>query len=246
MPGTGLSGRAAVLLAIVGLPALAALACESDGAPLSSQAVVSSIPWTAPEEARYRLLDGDDERGTGLLTIEAADGTFEFRQEFDSEEFHDEVVAVADAETMAPLTVERQIEGPEGPRSWDVSYDDGVATVVQRTEDDERRDELAAPARSYEGWTDVFLWRTVDFREGYETTYADVLTADLAKPQIISQTIKVTRLETVNVPAGEFQAWRMEISSSGGSQTAWYADTPGRELLRYDNGTFVFELLSLE
>jgi hypothetical protein len=246
LPGAGPYGRSALLLALVGLTALAALACESDGAPLSSQVVVSSIPWTAPEEARYRLLDGDDEKGTGVLRIEAVAGTFRFSQQFENEEFQDEIVAVAGAETMAPISVERRIEGPEGPREWEVTYEGGVATVVQRTEDDERRDELAAPARSYDGWTDVFLWRTVDFREGYQATYADVLTAGLAKPQIISQTLKVTRKETVEVPAGEFEAWRMEISSSGGGQTAWYADTPQRELVRYDNGTFVFELLALE
>lgn len=247
MAETSSRSRAALIATLVGsLLALAALGCESEGKELSSQAVVSNIPWTAPEEARYRLLDGDEERGTGVLRIEAEDGTFRFSQEFESEEFSDRVVAVADADTLRPVSVERVIEGPEGPRRWEVEYENGVAMVVQRTEDDERRDELAAPGRSYDGWTDVFLWRTVDFREGYEATYADVLTADLAKPQIITQTIKVTRMETVEVPAGEFDTWRVEISSSGGSQTAWYADTPERELVRYDNGTLVFELLSLE
>jgi hypothetical protein len=238
---------AAAVLPTVLLVAAAAWACETEpDASLSGQAVVSAFPWTAPEEARYRLLDGGDEKGTGVLRIELEDGTYRLSQEFESEEFQDSVVAVVDAETMSPRSVERVIEGPEGPRRWEVEYGGGVATVVQRSEDDERRDELNVPSRSYDGWTDVFLWRTVDFEEGYRATYVDVLTADLAKPQIISQTIRVVRLETVEVPAGTFQAWRTEISSSGGGQTAWYADTPERELVRYDNGTLVFELLELE
>ena len=63
---------------------------------------------------------------------------------------------------------------------------------------------------------------------------------------MISQTVKVTEKETVEVPAGTFQAWRLEIRSSGGKQKAWYADTETRPLVRYDNGDLVFELVSIE
>ncbi len=238
--------RAVPLPAALLLLVLALAACESGSSVLSGQDVVSNIPWTAPEEARYRILDGDEERGSGVLSIEAEDGSFSFRQEFENEEFRDEVVVVADRKTLRPESVERVIDGPEGARRWRVDYEGAAATVVQRSQDEERRDEIAAPTRSYDSWTDVFVWRAIDFREGYEATYADVLSATLAKPQVISQTIKVTGKETVEVPAGTFEAWRMEIQSSEGSQTAWYADTETRPLVRYDNGSLVFELLSLE
>jgi hypothetical protein len=48
------------------------------------------------------------------------------------------------------------------------------------------------------------------------------------------------------VPAGTFEAWRLEIRSEDGSQEAWYADTATRPLVRYDNGSLMFELLSLQ
>ena len=102
------------------------------------------------------------------------------------------------------------------------------------------------PTRSYDSWTDVFLWRTIDFRDGYEASYSDVLSATLARPQVISQTVRVKGKETVIVPAGTFEAWRLEIRSDDGSQEAWYADTATRPLVRYDNGSLVFELLSLQ
>ncbi len=238
--------RAPSLLATLSLLALALAACESESSVLSGQDVVSNIPWTAPEEARYRLVDGDEEMGRGVLSIEAEDGSFSFRQEFENEEFRDGVVVVVDGETLRPESVERVIDGPEGARRWRVDYEGAAASVVQRSQDEERRDKIATPTRSYDSWTDVFVWRTIDFREGYEATYADVLSATLAKPQVISQTIKVTGKETVEVPAGTFEAWRMEIQSSDGNQTAWYADTEARPLVRYDNGSLVFELLSLE
>ncbi len=190
-------------------------------------------------------MDGDEVKGSGLLRIESRNGEFRFTQEFESEEFRDEVVAVADKETLQPQSVQRLIEGPEGERRWQVEYEGGTAVVMQRSEDGERRDELTVPTRSYDSWTDVFLWRTIDFREGYEATYADVLSATLTKPQVITQTLKVTGKETVEVPAGSFEAWRLEIRSSDGTQRAWYADTEEQTLVRYDNGNLVFELLSL-
>jgi hypothetical protein len=163
-----------------------------------------------------------------------------------SEEFHDETTAVSDSTTLAPLSVDRVIDGPDGERHWEVTYVNGTAVVNQRSDEDEREDRLSTPAHSYDSATDLFLWRTIDFREGYETTYVDILTAVLAKPEVISQKLEVRGKETVEVPAGTFEAWRLKISSGDGDQTAWYADTPERPLVRYDNGRQVFELLSLE
>jgi hypothetical protein len=55
----------------------------------------------------------------------------------------------------------------------------------------------------------------------------------------------VKEKEDVQVPAGNFQAWRLEIRSGGRTQKAWYADDARRTLVRYDNGELVFELESI-
>ena len=234
-----------IALPIAALALLALAGCKSETTTLSGEAIVSDTPWPASEEAHYRLMDGDEVQGDGLLRITSVNGLLTLRQEFESEEFHDEVVAVTLAGTMQPQSVQRVIDGPDGKRRWEVLYEGGVAKVVQHSEDDERQDNLSVPTRSYDSSTDVFLWRTMDFRDGYEASYSDVLSATLARPQVISQTVRVMGKETVVVPAGTFEAWRLEIRSDDGSQEAWYADTDTRPLVRYDNGSLVFELLSL-
>jgi len=235
-----------IALPIAALALLALAGCKSETTTLSGEAIVSRIPWVRHEEASYRLMDGDEVQGDGLLRITSVNGLLTLRQEFESEEFHDEVVAVTLAGTMQPQSVQRVIDGPDGERRWEVLYEGGVAKVVQHSEDDERQDNLSVPTRSYDSWTDVFLWRTIEFRDGYEASYSDVLSATLARPQVISQTVRVMGKETVVVPAGTFEAWRLEIRSDDGSQEAWYADTDTRPLVRYDNGSLVFELLSLD
>ena len=238
--------RALLAVATVSLAATALAACSSETATLSGQAIVSSIPWPSSEQARYRLMDGNDERGSGVLTVASQDGGVTFRQAFENEDFSDEAEAVADSATLEPRSVQRVIDGPDGKRHWEVTYGESSATVVQTSEKDRREDDVSVPTRAYDSWTDVFLWRTIDFRDGYEASYSDVLSATLARPQVISQTLRVKGKETVEVPAGTFEAWRLEIRSADGKQEAWYADTATRPLVRYDNGSLVFELLSVE
>ena len=237
--------RAVLLIATLSVAALTLAGCKSETTSLSGEAIVSDIPWPASEEAHYRLMDGDKEKGSGVLTIDSEGGRVTFRQAFESESFKDETEASADSATMEPQSVQRVIDGPEGKRRWEVEYKDAAVSVVQKSEDDERTDDLSVPTRSYDSWTDVFLWRTIDFRDGYEASYSDVLSATLARPQVISQTVRVKGKETVEVSAGTFEAWRLEIRSDDGIQEAWYADTATRPLVRYDNGSLVFELLSL-
>ena len=237
--------RAALRIATLSLAALTLAACSSETTTLSGEAIVSDIPWRETEELQYRLMDGDTLKGSGVLSIEPQAGAFSFRQKYASDQFSDEIVVVADGKTMQPISVERLLAGPDGERRWAVNYGPGSARVIQRTQNDQRDDRVSVPGRSYDSWTDVFLWRTIDFREGYHATYTDVLSATLAEPEVISQKLKVTGKEEVTVPAGVFDAWRLEIHAPDGDQVAWYADTDERPLVRYDNGTLVFELLSV-
>ena len=207
--------------------------------------VLGEIPWRAPETADYRLLDGGDEIGSAELSVNCDSSqscTFSQSFAFPEREITDEVSAVADAASLKVSKLMRVVDGPEGKRSWEAEYKDSTVRVEQRDEDDERTDELDIPARSYDTWTDLFLWRTLDFSEGYEVKYLGVVSAEFAKPDIITIVLKVTGLEEVSVPAGTFSAWRLEIRSGGRTQKAWIADNGERTLLRYDNTDLVFEL----
>ena len=153
---------------------------------------------------------------------------------------------MADAGSLRPQSVERVINGPQGERRCQAQYVGSVATVTQRSEKDERTDRLDVPIGSYDSWSDLFLWRTLAFAQDFEITYSDVLSCTLAKPQVMPVALKLMDKETVSVPGGTFQTWRLEIRSGGRTQKAWYSDDQARTLVRYDNGDLVFELESTE
>lgn len=218
--------------------------CESE--PLPSNAVVSEIPWAVPETTQYRVLDDEDQDvGTLEMTIEEArDGRVRLHQYFDFPEagFVNDATVVAGAEDLAPVSTSFQIQGPEGDLMCGAAYLDGKVVVERVGEDGERTDELNVPRAAYDSWSDLFLWRTLPFAEGYDVEYTDVLSCTLARSQKQRVGLEVKGLEEVTVPAGTFDAWHLEIASGGGTQDAWYADNEARTLVKYDNDMQTFEL----
>ncbi|MFQ6019262.1 MAG: DUF3108 domain-containing protein [Dehalococcoidia bacterium] len=241
------AGRALPTITLGALALLLLAACNAGEGELPTRDVVSSIPWTVPEEAVYRILDDDEVVGSGVLGIVQDGPNLRLTQEFESPErgFTDIVAAVVDAQTLKPQAVERGLEGPDGERRWQVEYSSGVAEVSQTGEGGQRTDRVDVPEHSYDKWSEIFVWRTIDFLVGYRAAYSSIITADLVKPKRAQIVLQVVQRETVSVPAGQFQAWRLEILQSGQKQVAWVADTAGRELVRYDNGSMVFELEEL-
>jgi hypothetical protein len=237
-------------IAVLAAAVLVLAACgNGEGATITQNTVVvSDIPWTAPERAEYRLMRGNDVAGSGVLSIEEDGDTLVLRQNFRAAdgETTDDVQVVVNASDLRPLTVSREIDAPQGLCTCEAEYRGTVATVYQQTERDERTDALNVPARAYDSWADLFLWRTLDFREGFDAVYSDALTCTLARPEVIRVNLDVKGLETVEVPAGTFEAWRLEIRSGGETTKAWYADDDRRTLVRYDNNTYVFELESID
>jgi Protein of unknown function (DUF3108) len=237
------------LLLLIVIPVLLLTACSEDSGELVARDIVSAVPWEASETTSYRLLQGDDVKGTGELSVfEDVDGT-RMTQSFSipDEEITDVIAAQVSLETLRPQVVERIIDGPEGKRECTAQYSSSAnsVTVDQRAGEDERTDELDIPPQHYDSWSDLFLWRTIEFFEGNEVKYVDVLSCSLAKPDLLSVVLKVKEIEELTVPAGTFRAWRLEIRSGGRTQKAWYADDDRRTLVRYDNGDLVFELESI-
>jgi hypothetical protein len=118
-----------------------------------------------------------------------------------------------------------------------VEYTEDGALIKQG---DEKQSGLSVPEFSYDNDTSLFLWRTLPFAEGYEGSYTTIITNHRARQKV---NLHVVGLESVTVPAGTFEAWRLVITTSNARQTAWFANTPERELVRYDNDRdLIFEL----
>ena len=233
------------------LLALWAAACSGGSTATISDSgpVLGTIPWTSPEQATYSVSQGDT-TGTGTFSILAGDNSLVFNQKFDipANQVTDEVTVETDPTTLAPIKVDRTTVDvdPDINRTCEATYGDGNVTVLQKEKDQKHTDTVSVPTTHYDAWTDLFLWRTLNFSEGFRTRYTDVLSCNPRKSEVITVVLEVKGRESVTLPSGAYQAWHLKVDSGGSTQDAWYNVDPPHVLIKYDNGAQTFQLTSVQ
>lgn len=237
-----------LVLLIPALLGLALLASSCADESVVTQDIVSAIPWPDHERAEYVLLDrdGEDERGQGTLEVTLRGNEYEFGLRFSGGGSSDESLVTVDATTLKPLTARRELTGD---RNITIEAEFDAAEQEVRIVEIEDGDEREIPRRLdkehyHESDSSLFVWRTIDFREGYEAAYYAVLANQGGTQRLVR--LRVVGKEGVTVPAGTFDAWRLEIYTSDVRQIAWYADTPEHALVQYDNSRDLLQLTAIE
>ena len=235
--------RLVLATSILFTAALLAAACQPVG-EIVTEDIVSEIPWPDRERAEYVLLDGGEEVGRGTLSVTRRGGEFELRLSFSGQGETDETVVIVDATTLKPRSVRREISSEDKTTAGEY---DPVEEVVEFKEVDEDGNERVVPQRLEEHYYDnessLFLWRTVPFEEGYAAKYYTVL-VNQGTQRVVA--LEVVGKEEVTVPAGTYDTWRVEMRSQGTTQIAWYADTPERPLVQYNNSRRLFQLTAID
>jgi len=223
--------------------------------------LVSGIPWSDDERAEYVLLgrDTQEECGTGTLTVERLGDRYQFTLRFEGLPEgttgaspsailnSDTSTVIVDDESLQPFSIrrERMTDGETEAVEGEYDREEQVIRVVEYTGDDPRE----VPRRLdeevyYDNESSLFIWRTIRFEEGYEAKYNTVLVNRGGALREVK--LRVIGKDEVTVPAGTFNAWRVDITAGGVDQVAFFADTPERQLLFYDNSVQIFQLTSFE
>ena len=232
------------------LPAIALLlamggpfvACNEEPVPPAD--IAGAAVWSAGERAEYALMDGDERIGQGVFSVERSGEGWVLRQEYRAK--LSDVVAVEVGVDLKPRSVTRTIDGPDGPITMEVVYADGRAVVHADNGREQGVYGADIPAYTYDNWEGTFLWRTLPLQDGYRVAYVNMATAAPRDPVTNTATVQVQGRERIMVPAGEFDAWKLKVSSGGSTETAWIGVDAPHPLVRYDNGSNTFELEKFE
>lgn len=227
-----------MLIAVALLAALAAGACGG-GTPAAADRIVTRVPFAAGERLSYGLYDSAGALvGRGVLTVTAQPGGLALGQQYarPDEQPNDTSAAVVDATTLAPRTVER-IVASDGHAYRATYAADG--SDVELVRDDDKPRTLSLPPDAYDNESSLWLWRTAELGEDYRARYVSVNAVERTR-QLVSLT--VTGRERVEVPAGTFETWRLQVRNGRATRVAWiHVDAP-HELVQWDNGTLLFKL----
>lgn len=210
--------------------AFVAAACSDDGSIATSKIFVKPT-WTGAETISYRVSTrGVDGAGScEFITPASLTGEQPFRQVCAKDQFGDDRTAVADAATLAPRRADRiSTDSKKGTRvTHSIVYE--AERAVFTTDDGKRarsttRD-LPSPDKASPdpGWydDDTLFWlaRGLPLRAGWTGGYSHVINA--GQPRVLPVEVEIQKTESVDVPAGKFEAWRVRFQRGSSVYVLW-------------------------
>lgn len=237
---------------------LVAMGCASAGPSAETSAVFEAAPFVDGETLQYQVLVADGEvAGHGTLSVAVEDGRLALRQHYSEGDppagvtpTSDETTVWVDPSTFVPIAGERVIVRRDSDKKvtserfeWTYGEQNGAPRLFQSSEDgggEPRERELRLRENFYDNESSLWLWRAIDLAPDIDDYYVSVNAIEVSQQTV---NVRVPQTETVTVPAGEFEAYRLLFRNGRAVRTAWIEVAAPHRVLRWDNGDVVLELL---
>jgi hypothetical protein len=225
-----------------------AAACATTGGDDDEGAVPGRIPFGCGEIARYSLEEIDGTRvATGTLETRCEGDAWLLTQHYTAAgaaegDVVDASQVVAHITTLAPASSSREATRDGEVERWDAAYTaDRSAVTFTRVEPDGDSDEreLRLRENAYDNESALWLWRALPLDEEYDERYVSV--SAVSRNQITVR-LTVVQQERIEVPAGTFETWRLQVRSGRATRVAWIGIDPPYPLVQWDNGDQIFLL----
>lgn len=240
------------------VPALFLAGCDGATPAGNIEDVVAQVPFAPGERLVYGIQDAAGTRlGTGMLSVVLLDGHLSLRQTYEEASppaglppSVDGGSVQVDAKTLRPLSGTRQIARRQGNvapvdgYTWtygEVNGKDVLRTTAVKHGKSPSLKDITLRDHYYDNESSLWLWRTLDFVEGYDKFY---VSANAVEQEQQTVNLSIRQRETVEVPAGKFEAWRLLFRSGRAVRTAWVNVAAPHEVVKWDNGDVIFALES--
>ena len=224
---------------LVGLAA-ATVSCNQEAGGATGLAL-GNAPWSDGDRALYDWVDkSGNKAGTAEFAF-ARDGDAWVLSATDRLANLEQTAKVrVDAQTLKPLGGEKNIKAQGTDAKVSTTYEDGKLEIKAVVNGEDRSATIDVPPDAIDNDQLLATLRALAFAEGYEGRYTNVVGQSAAK---IATTVRVKGKETVEVPAGSFEAWRVELDFGQAKQYAWYEVGAPHNLVQYDNGNIKLVLV---
>lgn len=224
------------LLAVSMLALLALfVGCASAGGGGSAGLALGGAPWQDGDKLTYDWLDkSGNKSGTAEVSL-AKDGGAWVIYWVDKLGTVDQKVKVRiDAQTLKPLGAEKNIKAQGTDAKVDTTYQGGKLDIKAVVNGENKSASIDVPANAIDNDQLLMTLRALQFADGYEGKCVIVVGQSAAK---VDTTVRVKGKESVTVPAGSYDAWKVELDFGQAKQYAWYQTDAAHNLVQYDNGT---------
>jgi hypothetical protein len=212
--------------------------------PAPSALGFGPVPWQNGATASYEWLDQSGAQigtsefefslNTGVWTITEKDAISGLDQTSEMQ---------IDAATLAPLGETKTIHTANSDVQLTTQYQNGKLSIQAVVNGQSKTASLDVPANPVDNDQLLMTLRALAFAQGTTASYMVIVAQNALK---VDTTVTVQGQETVTVPAGDFECWRVEIAAGQTKQAAWYQVAAPNMLVQYDNGTTRMVLTSGE
>lgn len=235
------------------------IACNSAIPSAETSPIVAQVPFIDGERLTYELVDVDGILiGQGELSAHLMGSRFVLTQNYKSVSSEvstpatDVTDLAVDSTTLVPFGALREArslnhDDEQERHVWEWGYskeEDGeLLTVTSIANGVNDRDELELQRNYYDNESSLWLWRTLEFNEELDLNYVSVNPIEHTQQTVNIQT---PAIETVEVPAGTFEAWRLIVRNGRAIRSAWINIEPPHQIVQWDNGDVIFRLVGYE
>jgi hypothetical protein len=219
-------------LAALALLVLALIGCQPSrpGAGLA----LGAAPWKDGDTATYDLVDRSGSKvGTSEMGYAKVGSAWVLTNADKAASVDQSSEVRVDASTLKPLSGAKRIKSQGTDATVNTEYKDGKLDISAVVNGANRSASIDVPSDSLDNDQLLATLRALRFADGYEGKYVNVVGASASK---IDTTVRVQGKEKVDVPAGSFDAWKLELDFGQAKQYAWYQTDAPNQLVQYDNG----------
>lgn len=212
------------------LAALLAAACGATATPKPS--VGPSVPWGASERSELNIERGGKIEGTIVFIIVAKDGGYVFTTETVLGPVKDVSQVRVDGD-LRPVGSTRELTGAGAADFALLSvYDKGKLSIEAKTAEGQKAASISVPADVWDNDQSLMSARALPLRADYSHTRAIVVPASAT---VVQTGYKVVATEKVDVPAGSYNSYKVELDFGSGKHYAWYDVNAPHHLVKYEN-----------
>jgi hypothetical protein len=197
---------------------------------------LEGAPWQNGNTASYEWVDdaSGSQLGTSQFTFASENNEWIITEDDRIGELDQRIEMRINLETLEPLGETKTIKTSTTSAEITTVYQGGKLDITAVVDGKTTTASIDVPANAIDNDQFLMTLRALPFAEGYTADYVVVVAQNALK---VDTTISVLATETIQVPAGSYQAWHVELQAGQSTQNAWYQVEPPHMLVQYDNGT---------
>jgi hypothetical protein len=197
---------------------------------------LDSAPWPNGETTNYTWLDdaSSNQIGTSVITMTQQTANWIIQDRDVIGQLDQTFEMSINDQSLEPIGENKIIKSPGNDIQLTSVYSAGKVDIAATVNGSKKSASVDVPANTLDNDQLLMTLRALPFSEGYKVTYIILNTMSATKTNGV---FTVQPQETVNVPAGSFNTWKVEMNFGQTTQQAWYAVDSPHQLIKYDNGT---------